>query len=98
MDANQKTLKFMKDLGIIVEPINKVEIEIDRDCEMAQVSVNGKGIMMGNFWDFHPSCHGFDLPHFSTYHELAQLFVEAFISIGGTVEISTINDWNWEFG
>lgn len=35
-----------------------VRIQVDLSCEMARVSVDGKGIMEGNFWDFHPGCHG----------------------------------------
>jgi hypothetical protein len=25
---------------------------------MARVSIDGKVVMEGNFWDFHPGCHG----------------------------------------
>lgn len=33
-------------------------IEVDRSCMMAKVSLNEECIMEGNFWDFHPGCHG----------------------------------------
>lgn len=35
-----------------------VEILVDESCEMARVSLNGTCVMEGNFWDFHPGCHG----------------------------------------
>jgi hypothetical protein len=34
-----------------------IKIEVDLSCEMARVSIDGKGVMEGNFWDFHPGCH-----------------------------------------
>jgi hypothetical protein len=32
-------------------------IQTDESCEMARVSIDGVGVMEGNFWDFHPGCH-----------------------------------------
>jgi hypothetical protein len=32
-------------------------VQTDGSCEMARVSIDGKGVMEGNFWDFHPGCH-----------------------------------------
>ena len=62
---SQRVLTFLSDQGIAVKRKNKVTVDIDRSCEMAQVKVNGKVIMVGNFWDFHPGCHGFNgLPSF----------------------------------
>ena len=37
---------------------NVIKVIIDTSCEMAEVSLNGECLMMGNFWDFHPGCHG----------------------------------------
>lgn len=33
-------------------------IEKDEAVEMARVSINGEWLMQGNYWDFHPGCHG----------------------------------------
>jgi hypothetical protein len=33
-------------------------IEKEEDTEMARLSINGEWIMQGNYWDFHPRCHG----------------------------------------
>lgn len=35
-------------------------VEVDRSCEMGRVSLNDECIMEGNYWDFHPGCHGID--------------------------------------
>lgn len=35
-----------------------IEAFVDDSCEMAIVKLNGKLVMEGNFWDFHPGCHG----------------------------------------
>ena len=45
--------------------------------QMAHVYVNDKHVMSGNFWDFHPGCHGFyeladKWGDFRTCRELAQ--------------------------
>lgn len=37
---------------------NVITIMRDKLCKMAEVMVNGKTLMMGNFHDFHPGCHG----------------------------------------
>lgn len=38
--------------------MNTITISTDESCEMAMVDLNGECIMMGNYWDFHPNCHG----------------------------------------
>ena len=35
-----------------------IKIEVDLSCEMARVSIDGKCVMEGNFWDFHPESLG----------------------------------------
>ena len=51
---------------------NIIEIKVDKSCEMAQVSLNGKIIMCGNFWDFHPRCHGiYEYGDWNCYNGLA---------------------------
>lgn len=35
-----------------------ISVLVDRSCEMAKVSIDDKCVMSGNFWDFHPGCHG----------------------------------------
>lgn len=37
---------------------NVIEIFVDEGCEMASVHLNGECVMSGNYWDFHPGCHG----------------------------------------
>lgn len=37
---------------------NIIKAFVDDSCEMAKVTLNGKCVMEGNFWDFHPGCHG----------------------------------------
>lgn len=43
---SQRVLTFLSDQGIAVKRKNKVTVDIDRSCEMAQVKVNGKLIML----------------------------------------------------
>jgi hypothetical protein len=48
-------------------------IEIDEDSEMARVSIDNECVMEGNYWDFHPGCHGITkYGHFSDYTQLVQ--------------------------
>lgn len=36
----------------------KITLFLDPSCKMAGVRAGRKWIMVGNFWDFHPGCHG----------------------------------------
>lgn len=36
----------------------KITLFLDPSCKMAGVKAGRKWIMVGNFWDFHPGCHG----------------------------------------
>jgi hypothetical protein len=39
---------------------------------MARVSIDGKCVMEGNFWDFHPGCHGInEYGEFAGFDDLA---------------------------
>jgi len=71
---------------------NTVTIQIDDSCAMAQVLVNDVLIMVGNFWDFHPGCHGIDV-RFSSYDELADVFVQA-LEVHG---VTLIRDTEWTY-
>ena len=52
---------------------NIIEIKVDKSCEIAQVSLNGEIVMSGNFWDFHPGCHGInEYGDFKGYSDLAR--------------------------
>ena len=35
-----------------------ISIRVDKSCEMASVHIDDVLVMSGNFWDFHPGCHG----------------------------------------
>lgn len=51
---------------------NTIEIYVDRSCKMAVVKFNGTWVMEGNFWDFHPGCHGInEYGDFNGYRGLA---------------------------
>lgn len=92
-----KTLAFLAKRRVPLRKTvpNKVLIRVDRSCDMAEVEVNGKCIMMGNFWDFHPGCHGFDLK-FRGYEDLADLFISALAHQGKGV-IQVLDDqWVYE--
>lgn len=38
----------------------KIVFFLDQSCKMAAVKAGRKWIMTGNYWDFHPGCHGID--------------------------------------
>lgn len=35
-----------------------IKVVLQRECSGAAVFVGDELVMMGNFWDFHPGCHG----------------------------------------
>lgn len=35
-----------------------VTLLTDGGCDMAEIRIGGKAIYVGNFWDYHPGCHG----------------------------------------
>lgn len=96
MTANDRTLTFLTANGVPLLDRNTVTTDLDGSCDMAQVSVNGQVVMVGNLWDFHPGCHGFNLPGFHGHEELTDLFVKALTAHVGEV-VQTVNeDWVYE--
>ncbi len=83
------------DFGLQKNTINRVVIETDDTCSMACVNVNGACVMVGNDWDFHPGCHGFDLPDFRGARHLADLLAGGLREAGYPVEVT--EDANWRF-
>jgi len=68
--------------------INTILVQVDKSCSMARVSLNNKGIMEGNFWDFHPGCHGiYDYGDFRSYNDLASMIRQKLFKEGKEVEI-----------
>lgn len=50
---------------------NLIEVFVDKSCDMACVKFNGEFVLEGNYWDFHPGCHGdTGFPEYSSYHGL----------------------------
>lgn len=71
--------------------MNTITICLDEDSEMACVDLNNKCIMMGNFWDFHPNCHGIhEYGDFSSYTQLA-MAVQS--KVGGQI----VYDYTWRY-
>lgn len=69
---------------------SKILIEVDQSCEMARVSIDGKGVMEGNFWDFHPGCHGIhEYGEFESYKHLADRIKLTLMENGKQAEIET---------
>ena len=72
---------------------NRIDIRVDNSCEMASVYLNGNLIMCGNFWDFHPGCHGInEYGDFKGYRDLARAIA---LKVGGKCEIFT-NTFSYE--
>ncbi len=52
---------------------NQIEVFYDPSCEMAKVLLNDVLVMDGNYWDFHPECHGITkYGDWNSYTELAR--------------------------
>ena len=98
MKVSKKVATFLKKENVVVfkKKLNVILIKTDESCEMAMVLVNDEMIMCGNEWDFHNGCHGFKLPEFNDYYELAKIFEQFFISSGYQSEIRFDNEWKFE--
>lgn len=80
--------------------IYKILVEMDWSCDMARVSVNGKCVAGGNFWDFHPGGDGNDEyldedDDYNTPGELAYNIKNKLLAKG--IEAEIINsEYSWE--
>ncbi|WP_431785855.1 hypothetical protein [Paenibacillus lactis] len=80
---------------INIKDTNFIKVLVDKSCSMASVEVNGKCLMMGNFWDFHNGCHGMnDIPSFRGYNSLVQLIEKYISSQGKSVEVIR-KEWDY---
>jgi hypothetical protein len=97
MNANQKkVMSYIKSNKIPLAEKNIIKVGIQESCEMAVVDLNESCLMMGNFWDFHPGCHGMKVPDFSSHDELAEMFRDALVASGNEVEIVIDEEWEYE--
>jgi len=70
-----------------------INLKIDDNCEMAEVLLDGKYLMGGNFWDFHPDCTGTSsrtteqFGEFRGYNGLVKAISETFGKKGHTVKL-----------
>lgn len=77
---------------LIIQGKNIILFEKDESCEMAAVSLNDKCIMEGNYWDFHPGCHGInEYGDFNSPHKLVKAIQLKLLKEGKDVEIITKN-------
>lgn len=58
MTAEIKVIRNLSDLNGFEGLDASVHCRIDASCEMAEVLIEDAFVMAGNFWDFHPGCHG----------------------------------------
>ncbi len=82
---------YLEKHGIPVRKKNVVKVNVDAGCKMAEVRVNNKVVMLGNFWDFHPGCHGIDL-RFQGHDSLADVFVKGMPN----AELRTNPNWQYK--
>lgn len=69
--------------------MDKVKLYIDPSCEMAMVvGTDGKTIMMGNYWDFHPGCMG--IKEYGDFRSATGLATIVALKQTGAVEYETI--------
>lgn len=70
-----------------------LKLKVDDFCEMAEISLDGKYLMSGNFWDFHPGCTNDSIKvsekfgDFRGYHSLIKAISETFGKKGECVEL-----------
>ena len=58
---------------------NPIIIYKDTSCEMAEVWFGKHCVMSGNYWDFHPECHGiWQYGKFNSPEELALRLYELY--------------------
>ena len=98
VQSYKEVATFLEKRNIVVfkEKMNVILIKTDESCEMAMVLVNDEMIMCGNEWDFNNGCHGFELPEFNDYHELAEIFEQFFKSAGFKSKIKFDNKWKFK--
>ena len=70
---------------------NIITIHLDESCEMACVDLNDKCVMMGNYWDFYPNCHG--IHKYGDFNSYVQLANNIRTNLGGVV----VYDYTWKY-
>ena len=70
---------------------NIIKIGLDEAYEMACVKLNGECVMMGNYWDFHPNCHG--IHEYGDFQSYAQLANNIKRKLGGDI----VYDFTWRY-
>lgn len=74
-------------------------VKVDDSCNMAWVSVDGESVMEGNFWDFHPGCHGIHkYGDFKGYNSLAQAIRRKLIKDGKDPSDISIEKTSYKWG
>lgn len=71
--------------------MNIIKVRLDEASEMAYVELNGECVMMGNYWDFHPNCHG--IREYGDFQSYAQLANNIRCKVGGEI----IYDYTWRY-
>lgn len=93
----QRVMRFIEKNGALQEnKINQIVVANDKSCNMHAVSLNDVCIMMGNTWDFHPGCHGGDLPNFSSAKSLAGLLDAGLRKAGYPTVITHDDAWSYD--
>lgn len=76
---------------------HQITVLIDESCEAAEVLLDGKTVMRGNFWDFHPYCTGVhQYGEFQGYRGLANAVEVTLLRQGHEVEVVTDKNWKCE--
>ena len=90
-----KKYDYEKVIGKLEES-NVIYIGIQKETDMATVNFNDKCVMMGNFWDFHPDCHGItSIPDFRSFGQLADE-IELHCKKEGK-KVGVIRDLKWKY-
>lgn len=94
MSKKMTFLEKMESLKIPVLDVNVISVNVDDGCDMAEVKVNRKTVLLGNFWDFTPDTHGTPFK-FSSYEDLVEVLNKGFVSEG--LLVKTVYNRLWSF-
>lgn len=77
------------------DSLNIIKVRNDDNSEMAEISINDKIVMIGNYWDFHNDCHGgsFNLiDKFDSYSQLANILIDKINMLDKSLKIKLVEE------
>jgi hypothetical protein len=80
----------------VSKEFSTIRVRQDESCEMAEVYLDDKYIMGGNYWDFHSGCHGiYEYGEFKDLNEL-RYNLQIYQELKGFLVEVIYEEYNWE--